>query len=189
MGNKIYWKDILSDKPLDIKVGDWIEGAGKIECACSIAFIHKLIEQVRAKVCAPKVFIRCPDDALLPKRQYADDAGLDLRASCDAIVDPGKIGIIPTGVSIALPYGYEATVRPRSGLTAKGHSVLLGTIDAGYRGEIWIIAHNLSDRPWYIKKGDRIAQLVISPCWLGEPIRVQNLSNSERGSNGFGSTG
>src|SRR5690606_23730761 len=114
--------------------------------------------------------LRLPHAADLPLPQYqsAQAAGLDLLAavSADVIVAPGKRAMIPTGISIALPAGIEAQVRPRSGLAAKNGVTVLntpGTIDADYRGEIQVILINLGDEPFVVQRGARIAQLVIAP--------------------------
>ena len=130
----------------------------------------------------------------LPSYQTNGSAGMDLRAHLekDIILKPLERSIIPTGLFVALPLGYEAQVRPRSGLAAKyGLTVLNspGTIDADYRGEIGVILVNLSDTDFTVKNGERVAQLVISKHARGEWVSVQNLSDTSRGSGGFGSTG
>ena len=132
----------------------------------------------------------------LPAYQSAHAAGLDLLAAVpdDApmILDAGKFALVPTGLTLALPPGYEAQVRPRSGLAAKHGITVLnspGTIDADYRGEIKVILINHGDRNFDIKRGDRIAQMVIAPVARAELIVVSALTTTERGSGGFGSTG
>ena len=130
----------------------------------------------------------------LPSYQTNGSAGMDLRAHLekDIVLKPLERSIIPTGLFMALPLGYEAQVRPRSGLAAKyGLTVLNspGTIDADYRGEIGVILVNLSDTDFTVKNGERVAQLVISKHARGEWVSVQNLSDTSRGSSGFGSTG
>ena len=130
----------------------------------------------------------------LPSYQTNGSAGMDLRAHLqkDIVLKPLQRSIIPTGLFVALPLGYEAQVRPRSGLAAKyGLTVLNspGTIDADYRGEIGVILVNLSDTDFTVKNGERVAQLVISKHARGEWVSVQNLSDTSRGSGGFGSTG
>ncbi len=129
-----------------------------------------------------------------PSYQTNGSAGMDLRAHLekDIVLKPLERSIIPTGLFVALPLGYEAQVRPRSGLAAKyGLTVLNspGTIDADYRGEIGVILVNLSDTDFTVKNGERVAQLVISKHARGEWVSVQNLSDTSRGSGGFGSTG
>lgn len=130
----------------------------------------------------------------LPSYQTNGSAGMDLRAHLekDIVLKPLERSIIPTGLFIALPLGYEAQVRPRSGLAAKyGLTVLNspGTIDADYRGEIGVILVNISNTDFTVKNGERVAQLVISKHARGEWVSVQNLSDTSRGSSGFGSTG
>lgn len=130
----------------------------------------------------------------LPQYATALSAGLDLRANLeeDITLQPMERRLVPTGLSIALPEGYEAQVRPRSGLALKHGITLLntpGTIDADYRGEIGVIMVNLSDTPFNIADGDRIAQLVIARYEQAEWEAVEALDNTERGDGGFGHTG
>jgi dUTP pyrophosphatase len=132
----------------------------------------------------------------LPAYQSADAAGLDLLAAVPAdtplMLQAGKFAMVPTGLTIALPAGYEAQVRPRSGLAAKHGVTVLnspGTVDADYRGEINVLLINHGDAPFPIKRGERIAQMVIAPVVQGELVPVAVLSATERGSGGFGSTG
>lgn len=130
----------------------------------------------------------------LPSYQTNGSAGMDLRAHLekDIVLKPLERSIIPTGLFMALPLGYEAQVRPRSGLAAKyGLTVLNspGTIDADYRGEIGVILVNISNTDFTVKNGERVAQLVISKHARGEWVSVQNLSDTSRGRSGFGSTG
>ena len=130
-------------------------------------------------------------DAVLPVYAHGptEDAGLDLRAVERVVLVPGVAEAVPTGIAIELPPGYEAQVRPRSGLGLK-HSLTVnfGTIDPGYRGEIRVIMFNLGRANYTIEKGDRIAQLVVSKY---EAIDWEEgeLGDSERGSGGFGSSG
>jgi dUTP pyrophosphatase len=132
----------------------------------------------------------------LPAYQSALAAGLDLLAAvpedAPVILAPGKYALVPTGLSIALPSGYEAQVRPRSGLAAKHGVTVLnapGTVDADYRGEIGVPLINHSDVPFTIRRGERIAQMVIASVVQAELIPVTTLSSTARGSGGFGSTG
>ena len=130
----------------------------------------------------------------LPQYATALSAGLDLRANLeeDITLQPMERRLVPTGLSIALPAGYEAQVRPRSGLALKHGITLLntpGTIDADYRGEIGVIMVNLSDTPFNIADGDRIAQLVIARYEQAEWEAVEALDSTERGDGGFGHTG
>lgn len=131
-----------------------------------------------------------------PRQQTAGAAGVDLPAalgfSDTLIIDPGRYAMVPTGLSIALPEGYEAQVRPRSGLAAKyGVTVLNspGTVDADYRGEIKVLLINHGDAPFEIKRGDRIAQLVVAPVSAVNFIERKTLDATERGEQGHGSTG
>ena len=130
----------------------------------------------------------------LPKYSTPQSAGMDLRANIkDSIdIDPLCRVLIPTGIYIELPEGYEAQVRPRSGLAFKHGITVLnspGTIDADYRGEICVILVNLSNIPFTIASGTRIAQLIFSKCEQAELIEVEELNSTERGEGGFGHTG
>ncbi|WGR94595.1 dUTP diphosphatase [Bradyrhizobium sp. ISRA443] len=135
-------------------------------------------------------------DLLLPAYQTADAAGLDLLAavpqSAPLILLPGRYEMVPTGLTIALPPGFEAQVRPRSGLAAKHGVTVLnspGTIDADYRGEINVILINHGQTAFSIRRGERIAQMVIAPITRAELVPVDVLPATGRGSGGFGSTG
>ena len=129
----------------------------------------------------------------MPAREHPGDAGLDLRSRLDVRLEPGGRSLVPTGIAIALPSGFAAFVHPRSGM-ARRHGVTVlnapGTIDAGYRGEISIILVN-HDRfeAFDIARGDRIAQLIVSPVVTAAMVEVSDLPGSHRGSGGFGSTG
>ncbi|XHC09473.1 dUTP diphosphatase [Labrenzia sp. ac12] len=133
-------------------------------------------------------------DLPLPAYQSILAAGLDLLAAVDGTITlaPGARALVPTGLAMALPAGFEAQVRPRSGLAAKHGVTVLntpGTIDADYRGEVKVILINLGDDPFEISRGDRIAQMVIAPVLQADIVEVEVLSETERGSGGFGSTG
>jgi dUTP diphosphatase len=132
----------------------------------------------------------------LPAYQTALAAGLDLLAAVPedtpVILAPGKYALVPTGLTIALPPGYEAQIRPRSGLAAKHGVTVLnapGTVDADYRGEIGVLLINHGDAPFVIRRGERIAQMVIAAIVRAELIPAAVLSATGRGSGGFGSTG
>ncbi|AWM10378.1 dUTP diphosphatase [Bradyrhizobium symbiodeficiens] len=132
----------------------------------------------------------------LPAYQTADAAGLDLMAAvpegAPMTLAPGQYALVPTGLAIALPSGHEAQVRPRSGLAAKHGVTVLnspGTIDADYRGEIKVILINHGAAPFAIKRGERIAQMVIAPVVQAALVPVATLSATDRGAGGFGSTG
>jgi dUTP pyrophosphatase len=135
-------------------------------------------------------------DLPLPSYQSADAAGLDLLAAvpeaAPLVISPGSRALVPTGLAIALAPGYEAQVRPRSGLAARHGLTVLnapGTIDADYRGEIQVLLINLGSEPVTIARGMRIAQLVIAPVVRGHISEVASLDETPRGSGGFGSTG
>lgn len=175
-------------------------------------------------------FKRLTEDAVLPTKAHASDSGYDLVASEDVIVEPGETVVIKTGIAVELPVGYEAVVRPRSGITSRTKlRVAIGTIDNGFTGEIGVITDNIAQREIYsldlnanqpeyltqdnptlvsggreksfmyygnhpfgtylIRKGDRIAQLVITRLPEVTAIEIAELGESDRGGNGFGSTG
>lgn len=130
----------------------------------------------------------------LPRYETKQSAGMDLRANLDSPVtlQPLERKLIPTGLRIALPVGYEAQIRPRSGLALKHGISLLntpGTIDADYRGEIGVIMVNLSQEPFVVNDGERIAQMVIARHEQAEWVAVDVLDATERGEGGFGHTG
>jgi dUTP pyrophosphatase len=133
-------------------------------------------------------------DLPLPRPATRQSAGMDLRACVDetVVLEPGSRAVVPTGIAIALPEGYEAQVRPRSGLASKVGLTLLntpGTIDADYRGEIRVILVNHGDAPVTVKRGERVAQMVFHklPRLIFE--EVETLPETERGAGGFGHTG
>ena len=130
----------------------------------------------------------------LPHYQTAHAAGVDLYAAVEGeiVLDAGKWTLITTGIAVAIPVGYEGQVRPRSGLALKHGIGMLngpGTIDADYRGEIGIILFNFSGKPFAIKRGERIAQLVFSRIEKAEFVKVDTLAETARGAGGFGHTG
>jgi len=131
----------------------------------------------------------------MPAYETAFAAGFDVRACLDTSIvklNSGETKLIPTGLAIAVPHGYEAQVRPRSGLAAKHQITVLnspGTIDSDYRGEIKVILHNAGPNPYTVEHGDRIAQIVIAPVYRANIQFVSNLESTERGNRGFGSTG
>lgn len=132
----------------------------------------------------------------LPLPAYATEhaAGLDLRAAVDAelVLAPGQRAAVPTGLRLEIPPGFEGQVRPRSGL-ALAHGVTVanapGTIDADYRGELRVILVNLGDHPFAIRRGERVAQLVLAPVARAELVESDSLGGTARGPGGFGSTG
>ena len=146
------------------------------------------------EVLAPEVLVQRLD-AELPMPAYAlpGDAGADLVTAVDVTLGPGQRAVVPTGIALALPQGYAAFVHPRSGLAARFGVALVnapGTIDAGYRGEIKVILINLDPiSPVVLRRGDRIAQLVVQQVAAARFVEVPELPMTERGSGGLGSTG
>jgi dUTP pyrophosphatase len=131
-------------------------------------------------------------DLELPTYQTDGAAGMDIRASEERMLQPGETALIQTGFSIAVPRGYEAQLRPRSGLALKNGITLLnspGTIDSDYRGPVGVILTNLGHEPFYIHRGDRIAQMVIAKVERAKWQVVEVLDETERGEGGFGSSG
>lgn len=133
-------------------------------------------------------------DLPLPAYQSEGAAGLDLVAAVNEPLTLPPLGraLVPTGLAMALPPGYEAQVRPRSGLAAKHGVTVLnspGTVDADYRGEVKVILINLSDTPFVIGRGERIAQMVIAPVSQAQLVETETLDATTRGAGGFGSTG
>ncbi len=135
---------------------------------------------------------RLTPSATVPKRAHPGDAGLDLCADVDLDMAPGDTCLVSTGLSLELPPGTEAQVRPRSGLALK-HSVTVlntpGTIDEGYRGEVGIILINHGRTVFEVRRGMKVAQLVVQPTLRVEVTETQSLSETHRGEGGFGSTG
>lgn len=137
-------------------------------------------------------FRKTDPSATLPSYAHPGDAGMDLCSVEELVIPRGERRLVRTGLAMRLPPGYEAQVRPRSGLALKKGVTVLnspGTIDEGYRGEIGVILVNLGDEPFGVCKGDRIAQMVVAPCARAEIALVPELDSSERGAGGFGSTG
>ena len=133
-------------------------------------------------------------DLPLPAYETAQSAGMDLPAAIedDLILAPGARALVPTGLAIALPDGYEAQIRPRSGLAARDGVTVLntpGTVDADYRGEVKVILINLGDAPFTVSRGMRIAQMVIAPVTQARMVEADTLPETLRGEGGFGSTG
>jgi len=141
-----------------------------------------------------EIQVQAEEGASLPCYESADAAGMDLRALLPSPIrlGPGERALVPTGLRLAIPRGYEGQVRPRSGLAVR-HGVTIvnapGTIDADYRGEVKVVLINLGQEPVEIGPGERIAQLVISPVVHTRVVRVESLAETERGEAGFGSTG
>ena len=135
---------------------------------------------------------RLSPDAIIPAYAHPGDAGLDLHACENVALDPGVACLVSTGVAIELPEATEAQVRPRSGLALK-HSVTVlntpGTIDEGYRGEVGVVLINHGATTFHVTRGLRIAQLVVQKRWTVEVVQVDGLTDTTRGTGGFGSTG
>ena len=143
-----------------------------------------------------RININCvvSDGAIVPEYKTLGAAGADVYAFLKepVIIAVGKSCIIPTGVFYEIPEGFEIQVRPRSGLAAKKGVTVLntpGTIDSDYRGELQVILINLGNEDFVVRNGDRIAQIIVSPVIQGNFVQVKNLSVTERGQKGFGSTG
>ena len=137
-------------------------------------------------------FKRIHPDAVLPSYAHEGDAGMDVRSVQALTIQPGRRALVKTGLVAEIPSGYEIQVRPRSGLAFKHGVTVLnspGTVDSGYRGEIGVILVNFGDEPFPVSVGDRIAQLVVSPVTQAEISETSDVSSSERGEGGFGSTG
>jgi dUTP pyrophosphatase len=149
-----------------------------------------MAEPIRIEICRKN---GC-EDVPLPAYMSAHAAGMDLRAACqeDVTIAPGEIKLIPCGFYMAVPAGYEAQIRPRSGLAVK-HGIFLpnapGTIDADYRGEVCVILGNAGREPFLVQRSMRIAQMVISAVARAGMVEVAGLSETARGAGGFGHTG
>jgi dUTP pyrophosphatase len=152
-------------------------------------------EVVGDKHAVKRIAVKVDDPKYMPSRAHADDAGYDLRAKLPdgpVIIEPGQRMTVDNGVYLGLPVGYEAQVRPRSGLARKAGLTIVnspGTVDAGYRGELSTILLNTGDNPIQIEDGDRIAQMVIHRLPLVGLDLVDDLDATDRGANGFGSSG
>lgn len=130
------------------------------------------------------------EDVQLPTYAHFGDAGADLYANEDIEVQPNEVKIVPTGLRVEIPDGYEMQVRPRSGMSTKTPILgIFGTVDSGYRGPLGVMLYNHGTEKYQIHKGDRIAQAVIAPTYHGNFLIVESLSETERGEGGFGSSG
>ncbi len=129
-------------------------------------------------------------EALLPSRKRAGDAGIDLYSVEEVFLNPGEWKAVPTGVAVEIPEGYFGLIKDRSGLALK-HAVhcLAGVVDENYRGEIKVVLINLGDKPVRLEKRSRVAQMVLVPYLKTQVVEVEELSHTERGQQGFGSTG
>ncbi len=148
-----------------------------------------LMEKIELKIKKPDNY-----DLPLPAYETWGSSGMDVRAWTDGdiVLNPGEIRLVPTGLSISIPVGYEAQIRPRSGLALK-HGIGMvnspGTIDSDYRGEIGIIMINHGDKPFTVRRGDRIAQMIIARVCHAEILVVDDLDSTTRGDGGFGHSG
>ena len=137
-------------------------------------------------------FRKVHPDAVLPSYAHPSDAGMDVRSVDDLVIAPGRRALVHTGLVMLLPPMYEAQVRPRSGLALKSGVTVLnppGTIDSGYRGEVGVILANFGEADFQVKKGDKIAQVVIAPVTQPEIVETTEVDETDRGAGGFGSTG
>ena len=136
--------------------------------------------------------LKLHEDAKLPEKAHADDAGYDLYAQEDILIPASESRLVPTGIALGLPPSTEAQIRPRSGLALKNQITVLnapGTIDAGYRGEIKVILINHGKQDFEVTKGMRIAQMVIGRVWEAKLEETTCLDETKRGGDGFGSSG
>ena len=137
-------------------------------------------------------FRKIDPEATLPSYAHPGDAGMDVRSVEALVMAPGERRLVRTGLVMVLPPGYEAQVRPRSGLALKNGVTVLntpGTIDEGYRGEVGVVLVNLGQEPFCVEKGAKIAQIVIAPCTRAEIVETTEVDETARGAGGFGSTG
>lgn len=130
------------------------------------------------------------ENSKAPTRNTPTDAGLDLYASEEVLINGREWKAVSAGISISIPDGYYARIAPRSGLAYKhGLDIFAGVVDSGYRGEIKVIIYNAGEKNYSISVGDKIAQLIIEKCYLWDVLIVDELNNSARGERGFGSSG
>ena len=137
-------------------------------------------------------FLRIDPSAELPTYAHPGDAGMDIRSIEELTIAPGARALVHTGLVMMLPPGYEAQVRPRSGLALKNGVTVLntpGTIDEGYRGEVGVILVNFGSEPFKVEKGAKIAQMVSAPCTRAEIVETDEVDDTVRGTGGFGSSG
>ncbi len=128
-------------------------------------------------------------DAKVPHYSHKGDAGLDLFSSVDSVLNKGEVKAVPTGIQVAIPEGHVGLIWDKSGISLKGVHRLAGVIDSGYRGEVRVVMANLGEKLFVVKRGMKIAQLLIQPVMDVEVVEVDELEETSRGQNGFGSTG
>lgn len=150
--------------------------------------LDKIIKEGFSRTVNIKI-VKDTEDAIIPTYAHFGDAGADLYANEDVDIQPNEVKIVPTGLRVEIPDGYEMQVRPRSGMTTKTSVIgQLGTVDSGYRGPLGVMLYNHGTELYHVQKGDRIAQAVIAPTYHGNFLITDSLSDTERGSGGFGST-
>ena len=132
---------------------------------------------------------RIHPEAKLPSYGHKGDAGLDLFSCADYVLGAGEVKAIQTGIKVAIPRGYVGLIWDKSGISLKGVHKLAGVVDAGYRGEVQVVMINLGNTPYEIKKGMKIAQMLVQPISEVEVIEAEDLDDTLRGEDGFGSTG
>jgi len=132
---------------------------------------------------------RIHEDAKLPLYEHKGDAGLDIFSSIDCVLEKGEVIPVSSGIKVAIPEGYVGLIWDKSGISLKGVHRLAGVVDSGYRGEVKVVMVNLGDEPFVIEKGMKIAQLLIQPVNEVEVVEVEELEETLRGEEGFGSTG
>ena len=128
-------------------------------------------------------------DAKLPQYGHTGDAGLDLFSSIDFVLEKGQVEAIPSGIKVAIPEGFVGLIWDKSGVSLKGVHRLAGVVDSGYRGEVKVVLINLSDKPYIIEKGMKIAQMLVQPVAIVQVVEAEDLDDTSRGEGGFGSTG
>ncbi len=129
-------------------------------------------------------------DAVVPRYAKEHDAGMDFYASESLVLQPGERRLVSTGIAMAIPSGYVGLIWDKSGIATKhGLKTMAGVIDAGYRGEIRILVHNLGNEEFVVEKGNKVAQMLIQPVEQREVMEVEKLDSTDRGEGGFGSTG
>ena len=152
-------------------------------------FLDKILQEGFSRTVNIKV-VKDNEEAQLPTYAHFGDAGADLYASEDIEIQPNEVKIVPTGLHVEIPDGYEMQVRPRSGMSTKTPILgILGTVDSGYRGPLGVMLYNHGAGIYQVHKGDRVAQAVIAPTYHGNFLIVDSLSETERGEGGFGSSG
>lgn len=152
---------------------------------------ERFLYRIRTKLCADLEvpYKKLNSEAIPFKYSRTLDACMDIYSNADVTVNPGTTAIIPTGIALEIPEGFEGIIRGRSGLSSKGLQVQIGTIDSTYRGEIGVMFYNSTDKPYNIKKGNRIAQFTLKPIIRLRMVEKDTLSETERGERGYGSSG